>query len=100
MANEAASRDRLAAANADASADGTMGPRQTIRVVICSTHAAARVLALSQAAVLPGRVFWHGEVDDAALQAHYAATDKLVLAAASAVGSATTAPTGATVHEG
>jgi glycosyltransferase involved in cell wall biosynthesis len=40
---------------------------------------AARVLALSQTPALAGRVFLHGEVDDAALQAHYAAADALVL---------------------
>jgi len=41
---------------------------------------AARVQAMAREPVLAGRVVWHGEVDAAALQAHYAAADLLVLA--------------------
>ncbi|MBK6472068.1 MAG: glycosyltransferase family 4 protein [Betaproteobacteria bacterium] len=41
---------------------------------------AARVQALARELALAGRVVWHGEVDAAALQAHYAAADLLVLA--------------------
>ena len=40
---------------------------------------AARVQAMSREPALAGRVVWHGEVDAAALQAHYAAADLLVL---------------------
>lgn len=39
---------------------------------------AARLIALSQAPALAGRVTWHGEVDAAALQAQYAAADLFV----------------------
>lgn len=41
---------------------------------------AAQVQALAREPALRGRVFWHGEVDAPALQAHYAAADLLVLA--------------------
>lgn len=41
---------------------------------------AAGVQALVHALGLADRVFWHGEVDAASLQAHYAASDLLVLA--------------------
>ncbi len=44
------------------------------------TATAASVQALSHALGLADRVFWHGEVDGASLQAHYAAADLLVLA--------------------
>ncbi|HSQ73866.1 MAG TPA: glycosyltransferase family 4 protein, partial [Rubrivivax sp.] len=40
---------------------------------------AARVMAFSASPMLSGRVRWHGEVDAATLQAHYAAADLLVL---------------------
>jgi glycosyltransferase involved in cell wall biosynthesis len=40
---------------------------------------AARVMALAATPPLAGRVWWHGEVDAAALQTHYAAADLLVL---------------------
>lgn len=40
---------------------------------------AARLMALSRARALAGRVWWHGEVAAAALQAHYAIADLLVL---------------------
>ena len=43
------------------------------------TATAAAVLAQSQQPNLRGRVQWHGEVDTAALQAHYAAADLLVM---------------------
>ena len=39
-----------------------------------------RVQAMAHEPALAGCVFWHGEVDAAALQAHYAAADLLVLA--------------------
>ena len=42
-------------------------------------HTAARLHAMSEAPALAGRVVWHGEVDAAALQAHYAAADLFVL---------------------
>lgn len=41
---------------------------------------AARVQAMARVPALAGRVVWHGEVDAAALQAHYGAADLLVLA--------------------
>jgi glycosyltransferase involved in cell wall biosynthesis len=40
---------------------------------------AAGLQEMSTAAPLAGRVFWHGAVDDATVQAHYAAADLLVL---------------------
>ncbi len=40
---------------------------------------AAAVMAQAREPALARRVHWHGEVDDAALQAHYAAADLLVL---------------------
>ena len=40
---------------------------------------AARVMALAATPALAGRVWWHGEVDAATLQTHYAAADLLVL---------------------
>jgi glycosyltransferase involved in cell wall biosynthesis len=40
---------------------------------------AARLQEMSTVAPLAGRVFWHGAVDAATLQAHYAAADLLVL---------------------
>lgn len=41
---------------------------------------AARVQTMAREPALAGRVFWHGEVDATALQAHYASADLLVLA--------------------
>lgn len=41
---------------------------------------AARLLAQAEASPLAGRVRWHGEVDAATLQRHYAVADLLVLA--------------------
>lgn len=41
---------------------------------------AARLQALTAEPALAGRVTWHGEVDDATLQHHYAAADLVVLA--------------------
>ena len=40
---------------------------------------AAALVAQARVSALAGRVHWHGEVDEATLQAHYAAADLLVL---------------------
>lgn len=61
---------------------GTKVPDWELHCVGSPTRDPATAQALraqARAPALAGRVHWHGEVDDAALQAHYAAADLLVL---------------------